>query len=146
MCTKSACDISVSHGGKAHLKVRTASQKHQNYVRAACLGNVRSFFQKNLRRPWDSRRMPILGIYCGTPLSVVTQDHCFRKWSRSVRTRRGTTVIDGEMSADAENTMTELLKCHAFAVSVGESNEGTHVWFWVPHMQEKLRSPEFSCC
>ena len=48
LCTTCACDVSVSHGGKADIKVHIASQKHQNYARAEeGQGNIGSFFQKS---------------------------------------------------------------------------------------------------
>ncbi|KAH6936424.1 hypothetical protein HPB50_017066 [Hyalomma asiaticum] len=139
-CTTCACDVSVSHGGKADIKVHIASQKHQNYVRAADRqGNIGSFFQKSCEDSVIHTECLFKGFLVehNLPLSLSDQaGPLFRKMfpkcedaKRYGCGHRKTTAIVGEMAAHTGNTMVEALKRRAFTLAVdGSNNSGLQMY------------------
>lgn len=139
-CTTCACDVSVSHGGKTDIKVHIASQKHQNYVRAAeGQGNIGSLFQKGYEDSAIRAECLFTGFLVEHNLPLSVSDHAgplFRKMfpkcedaKRYGCGRTKTTTIVGEMAADAEQTMVEALKHRAFAIAVdGSKDSGSQLY------------------
>uniref|UniRef100_A0A224YRF7 Uncharacterized protein n=1 Tax=Rhipicephalus zambeziensis TaxID=60191 RepID=A0A224YRF7_9ACAR len=133
-CTTCACDVSVSHGGKANIKVHIPSQKHQNYVSAAeGQGDIGSFFHKSCEDSAIRTECQFTGLLLEHNLPLSVSDHAgplFRKLflKREDAKQYGcgctkTTAIVGEMAADAENAKVEALKRRAFAIAVDGSND-----------------------
>ncbi|KAH6946095.1 hypothetical protein HPB50_011622 [Hyalomma asiaticum] len=115
------------------MKLHIALQKHQNYVRAAeGQGNTGSFFQNSHEDCAIHVECLFTGFLVEHNLPLGICDHAgplfwkmFLKCEDTKRYgcgRTKTTAIIGEMAADAENTMMEALKCHAFAVTVDRSS------------------------
>lgn len=139
-CRTCTCDVNVSHGGKADIKLHIASRKHQGYVRAADnQSNLVSFFQSD--NDHGAIRAECLFtaflVEHNIPLSV--SDHAgplFRKMfpkadeaKRYACGRTKTTAIVGEMAANAEVPMLDALKRRAFSIAVdGTSNRDSQLY------------------
>ncbi|KAH6946853.1 hypothetical protein HPB50_015642 [Hyalomma asiaticum] len=153
-CTTCACDVSVSHGGKADIKVHIASQKHQDYFRAADgQGNIGSFFQKSCEDSAIRAECLFTGFLVEHNLPLSVSDHAgllFRKMfpkcedtERYGCGRTKTTAIVGEMAAHTGNTMVEALKRRAFALAVDGSNDsGSQMYPIVATYVEESRNVE----
>ncbi|KAH6948000.1 hypothetical protein HPB50_022434 [Hyalomma asiaticum] len=120
--------------GTGTTAVNEDDSKHQNYVRAAeGQGNIGSFFQKSCKESAILTECLFTGFLVEHNSLLSVSDHAgplfqkmFPKCKDSKRYgcgRTKTAAIVVDMAADAENTMVEALKRHAFAFTVDGSND-----------------------
>lgn len=134
-CTVCRCDVSISHGGRADIKVHIASKKHQASLRAADNQASLTSFVRNDSDFGVIRAECLFGLNAflvehNIPLSV--SDHAaplfwkmFPRCDEAKRyacVRTKTTAIVREIAANAMAPLLDALKQRPFSIAVDGSN------------------------